>query len=390
MLDEAYESGQTRLGDALGHPTHPHLPGPAHRIRVGLPVRVFRRVWATRVGLSRPAPLRGVHFRPGRARLEPLAGFVTGVAAGAGESAAPLRARDPADSRALRGRGAKLEPPEARAQAGAFGERGRARADRAARAAEPLVPRVGASVLGLRLRGGVADGDARISGAGSGRRRESRARALELLRGGSARELEGAARANGKAIAGYFDPGFEIERMPSADPGPSSLSVLRFYESGKITGSAIARAGNPFRFEDLTFHLVGYVPGSAQGVSLVATESRGGAERSFRPSRSASLSVLRKFSFKVLEIQPRKPRSTALPSSSKYREEGKAPEQFWVFADFPDYDFAHRRARAALHAQGRAPASGGRASGGPRTGGDAALGRSYALGAVFLGRALAA
>ena len=67
-----------------------------------------------------------------------------------------------------------------------------------------------------------------------------------------------------KRFAGYYDGDFGI-----ATEG----GILRFYEGGNLAGSAAVRAGAPFQFHGFTLHLLDYVPGSSQGVSLTVTET---------------------------------------------------------------------------------------------------------------------
>lgn len=172
----------------------------------------------------------------------------------------------------------------------------------------------------------------------------SRSGALELLRGpapSSWKPFEN----RGKIVAGYFVPGFEIERVPATDVLKGAESLLRFYDEGTLVGSAVVAPGNPVRFRGLTVHLLDYVPASAQNVRLAVTDHASGAERRFASLSKGQKVDLEDFGFQVVDVQP----ATEINRPAvqlEYQERGRSSERFWVFTEYPDYDFAHRKSSA--------------------------------------------
>jgi cytochrome c biogenesis protein ResB len=171
-----------------------------------------------------------------------------------------------------------------------------------------------------------------------------RARAWELIRGRAPADWkELAASAPGRRAGGQpaFDPGFEIE-WTGAEKG-----ALRIYRGGQLAGTVQVRPGRPARLGDLAVHVAGTAPGSGQAVWLAVIARGAGAEKTRRfDGLVAGQSIEGEdFRFRVLQIQP----ETELNGPAvelEYQEGERPPERFWVFRDFPDYDFAHRKASA--------------------------------------------
>jgi hypothetical protein len=90
-----------------------------------------------------------------------------------------------------------------------------------------------------------------------------------------------------------------------------------------------------------------YLPGSSRNVALTITDTATGKERSFASLGLDQHVNLEDFGFRVTEIRPETEEAGA-GVEIEYKEAGKSPQRFWIFADFPDYDFAHRK-RSAQH-----------------------------------------
>ena len=171
-----------------------------------------------------------------------------------------------------------------------------------------------------------------------------RGRAFELLRGTPPDHWK-AYEIQGRAVPGYYDPGIEIEYPATPELRDRKGSFLQFYEEGKLVGSVNVEQSRPVGFRDLTLHLLDYVPGSAQSVSLTATERGSGAIRRFPALSKGKITDLEDFRFRILEIQL--PTDINGPAVQlEYQERGKPVETLWLFKEFPDYDFAHRKASA--------------------------------------------
>jgi hypothetical protein len=170
-----------------------------------------------------------------------------------------------------------------------------------------------------------------------------RARALEWVRGpvpdGWKRSPDQPGR---RGDPTGIEPGFEIERAAASSEAPVGSSVLHFYRGDRLESSLTVSPGGPARFEGLSVHLLRYVPGSSYSVRLAVTERATGKERKFAALARDERVGLESFAFRVTEIRPETDDRGA-SVEIEYREAGREPQRFWVFADHPDYDFAHRK-----------------------------------------------
>jgi cytochrome c biogenesis protein len=168
----------------------------------------------------------------------------------------------------------------------------------------------------------------------------ARSHAVEMIRGQAPRGWEPYTDA-GRPLDGYLSPEFSIERAADATLSRDE-ALLRFYDRDQLVATQVLALGAPVRFRGLALHLTGNAPASAKSVNLAVTERKTRTERRFVALTRGQSQNLEDFNFRILEIQP----ETDLNGPAvqiEYQESGHPAEQFWVFRDYPDYDFAHRK-----------------------------------------------
>jgi hypothetical protein len=77
------------------------------------------------------------------------------------------------------------------------------------------------------------------------------------------------------------------------------------------------------------------------------TDRSTGTSREFASIGRGQEVDLEEFGFRVTEIRP-EAEDAGAAVEIEYREAARPAQRFWIFADFPDYDFAHRK-KSAQH-----------------------------------------
>lgn len=145
----------------------------------------------------------------------------------------------------------------------------------------------------------------------------------------------------------YFETDFEIERVPTEASLSVGSSRFHLYRDGELCATLSLSAGRPAEFEGMWFHLLRYVPGSTQSVSLTVTDRASGVSRSFASLGNGQAVDLEDFGFRVTEIRP-ETEDAGAAIEVEYREGVHPAQRFWIFSEFPGYDFAHRK-KSAQH-----------------------------------------
>ena len=154
----------------------------------------------------------------------------------------------------------------------------------------------------------------------------------------------------GHEIAGFFEPGFEIELThfnPSFYPGtqqPQQLtSSVSFYQGGKSVAQREVRVNEPVLFKGLRF-FQGAFSRTAQtklSLKISSTEGLEKEERAYPALLQGQKYDLEGASFHIDEIQETE--AMGFSFHVEYKEDHGEVQHFWIFQKFPQYDEVHRR-----------------------------------------------
>ncbi len=152
----------------------------------------------------------------------------------------------------------------------------------------------------------------------------------------------------GQVAPGFFVPQFEVAcsrfdfvRYLGTRNPKFYQSVLDFYEGGKLVSTETVSVGSPGKFRDWTIHQSGYLSGATLSVNLTITDRQLGKDTSMPRLNKGGGLKLDGFRFELVEIQPES-EINGPAAQIEYQEVGKTAERFWIFANYRDYDFAHR------------------------------------------------